>query len=186
MPYVVELLLDEDSAEKVRGIWEQLADAGLPSLYLDLELTPHLTIAVFDELDPARARDAFASFAAEETPEPISLYSPASFPTQEGVLYIAPVVTRGLLELHSGFHERFAELDQPVGEYFFTGRWVPHVTVGLGLDDEQLAQGFRILREAELPITGTLDRLQLFEFHRDENGEPTGPLHVHYRLPLGG
>lgn len=186
MPYVVELLLDENAADKVRALWQRLADAGLPSRYLDLELTPHVTIAVFDELDPVQARDAFASFAAEETPEPISLYSPASFPTDEGVLYLAPIVTRGLLELHAGFHERFAELDQPVGEYFFRGRWVPHVTVGLGLDDEQLAEGFRILREAELPITGTLDRLQLFEFSRDERGGPTGPLHVHHRLPLGG
>lgn len=186
MPYVVELLLDDDAADRVRTVWQQLADAGLPARYLDLELTPHVTIAVFDELDPAQARDAFASFAAEEMPEPISLYSPASFPTAEGVLYLAPIVTRGLLSLHSGFHERFAELDQPVGEYFFTGNWVPHVTVGLGLDDEQLAEGFRILRQAALPIEGTLDRLQLFEFQRDEQGGPTGPMHVHYRLPLGG
>ena len=186
MPYVVELLLDERAADEVRVIWKALADAGVPARYLEHDLAPHVTIAVFDELDAGRARDAFASFAAEETPEPITLYSPASFPTEEGVLYLAPVVTRGLLELHAGFHERFAELDQPVGEYFFTGRWVPHVTVGLGLDDEQLAQGFRVLREARLPITGTLDRLQLFEFERGEDGGIAGTPTVHHRLPLGG
>ena len=53
-------------------------------------------------------------------------------------------------------------------------------------DEEQLATGIRILREAELPIEGTLDRLQLFEFQRGEDGRPTGPMHVHHRLPLGG
>ena len=186
MPYALELLLDEDAAEAVRTLWRTLAEGTVPARYLELDLKPHVTIAVFDELDPARARDAFASFAAEETPEPVSLYSPASFPTDEGVLYLAPVVTRGLLELHAGFHERFAELDQPVGEYFFPGRWVPHVTLGLGLDDEQLARGFALLRKAALPIDGHLDRLQLVEFQRGEDGLPTGDVPVHYRLPLGG
>ncbi len=185
MPYAVELLLDVDAAERVRSLWERLTEAGIPSRLLEIESTPHVTLAVYDDLDPDEARGPFTSFAAEETPEPVSLYSPGAFPGPEGVLYLAPVVTRGLLELHAGFHERFAELDEPTGKYFFPGAWVPHVTAGLHLTEEQLAAGFSILRQADLPIEGRLDRLELLEFQRGPDG-PTGPLNVHYRLPLGG
>ncbi|MDF1699636.1 MAG: 2'-5' RNA ligase family protein [Planctomycetota bacterium] len=185
MPFVLELLLDESAAARVRTIWEDLAAAGLPHHGLELETAPHVTIAVFEDLDPIEARSAFASFAAEETPEPITLYNPAAFPTAEGVLFLAPVVTRGLLELHAGFHERFAALDQPVGEYFFPGNWVPHVTMGLGLDSEQLARGLAVLMAADLPIHGHLDRLELLEFQLGEDGRPAMPLELHHRLRLG-
>ena len=70
MPYVVELLLDEEAAGEVRLLWKSLAEAGVPARYLDLDLAPHVTIAVFDELAPAVLTSPDAIDLADFEPAP--------------------------------------------------------------------------------------------------------------------
>lgn len=180
MAYAVELLLDATAAEAVRGIWRRLADAGLPAPLLDLGIRPHVTLAVYEDLDPARLLDALGSFAAEEPPEPVSLASVGAFPGEERVVFLAPVVTRGLLALHAGFHERFADLRERASPLYLPGGWVPHVTLSLAPDDDTLGRVLRVAREEPLPILGGLDRLEVLAFERGARG----PVKVLQALPL--
>ena len=48
--------LREDAAEAVRTLWRTLAEGTVPARYLELDLKPHVTIAVFDELRRAPER----------------------------------------------------------------------------------------------------------------------------------
>ncbi|MDA1194608.1 MAG: 2'-5' RNA ligase family protein [Planctomycetota bacterium] len=185
MPFAVVLLLNGSAAEAIRSLWRELADARLSVPLLDLELPPHLTLASYDTIEVGEARPAFTSFAAEETPEPVALSTIGTFPGDAGVLYLAPVPTRGLLELHAGFHERFSALDQPVGAHYFPGTWVPHVTLAMGLSDADLARAIALVRQSQLPIEGQLDRLELVEFQKTEAGLPAAPIRVHQRHALG-
>ena len=181
MAYAVELLLDPLAAEAVRALWERLAAAGIPAPLKDMGVAPHITLAAYEELDPEAVQDAFRSFACEETPEPVTLTSVGTFPGDEGVVYLAPVVTRGLLALHAGFHERFADHVEAAYPHYLPGAWVPHVTLGLHLTPPQLAEAIALARTADLPITGRLDRLEVVRFERHVLERSN----VLYELPLG-
>lgn len=96
MGYAVELNLSQDSAARVVEVWEGLARASISSRMLDLGAQPHVSLAVCEELDPTQLREELRRFAETTRPLSLKLSSAGAFPTAEGVMFLAPVVTQEL------------------------------------------------------------------------------------------
>ena len=105
MPFAIELALDPAAGATVRRIWRELEAAGITSMARS-GAYPHLSLGVWEALDPPAARAELAVFAREIEPIPMTLASVRAFPT--GAVFLAPEVTAELTELHAGFHRRFA------------------------------------------------------------------------------
>src|SRR5688500_511570 len=98
MPFAIELFFDPDAAAAVRSLWRVLADAGVSRAMLDAGSHPHVSLADSRELDVERFRPILEAFARQTRPLECSLASVGAFPTEEGVVFLAPVATRELLE----------------------------------------------------------------------------------------
>ena len=109
MAYAIELFLDPAADAAVRSIWRALADAGVSRAMLDAGSHPHVSLVDSSDLDVERFRPVLAAFARETPPLECSLASVGAFPTDEGVVFLAPVATRELLDLHQEFHERWGD-----------------------------------------------------------------------------
>jgi 2'-5' RNA ligase len=151
MSFAVEMYFDEAADRAVRAAWKALADAGISTSMLDGISRPHVTLAVSDEIG-ATFKNALALFAKEVSPFELTFSHVGAFNTAEGVVFLAPTMTRSLLDLHQRFHAFFDQHAAKKWPYYLPGAWVPHCTLAFRLDAERLVAAFAIAAEVKLPL----------------------------------
>ncbi len=175
--FAVELLFDPVMGARLRALWEALAQTGVSSFMLDIGACPHVSLAVFESLDPASLRAELDAFARESSPLEVTLSAVGAFPGAEGVVFIAPVVTAEMLDLHERFHRRLAALSIPSLKYYYPSNWVPHCTAAMELPPEKIPAAVEICRSADVVGPACLVEVELIEFR---------PVRRLYAFPLGG
>ena len=165
MGYAVELFYDHESESAVREIWDGLGAAlGKPSLS-ELGGRPHVSLAVYgDGLDTTGFQESLHEFANSIDPFDFCLSSVGSFPGQEGVVFLAPVVSLQMLDVHARFHKVFSRNDELGMAYYLPGNWVPHCTVAIDLSAAEAKEAVAYCRESFQPITGRFQQIGLVEF----------------------
>lgn len=156
MPFAVALLLDARAARAVEGVWDRLAAARLGVRMRETAVRPHVTLAVYEDLDLEPFRVQVEAFFAAETPADVALSGVGTFQANPGVLFLAPVVTPELLDLHERFHRRFDHLADGAWAYYRPGSWVPHCTLAEGLAEGERAPALDEALSAPLPAQARL------------------------------
>jgi 2'-5' RNA ligase len=177
MGYAVELNLSRDGAARVVKVWESLASEAISSVMLDVGARPHISLAVFEDLDPEVLRVDLRRFAELTRPLSVELASVGTFPTGEGVVFLAPVVTQELLAAHSRFHRFLQDRGVDCVEYYRPGKWVPHCTVAMDVAPDKMGAALEICVHSEAFGAVELDEVSLIEFR---------PAREIYAFPLGG
>ncbi|MSP14550.1 MAG: hypothetical protein EXR62_16545 [Chloroflexi bacterium] len=121
MGYAIELYLDPAGTAWIKALWHALARENISSLLLDIGSRPHISLAVFNNLDPDRLQEVLQSFAAAIAQREISISAVGSFPTTEGVIYLAPGVTSQILTIHD-LHRRLSTLGISSNAYYHPGQ----------------------------------------------------------------
>lgn len=139
----VELYFDPNTTARIKKLWKR-TNSILPSLGAE----PHLTLSLnelnaLNDLVPLVER-----FSENQVSIDISLSSIGIFPTNEGVIYLAPVVTQQLLEVHARFHNMLRAHQISVTQYYMPDQWVPHVTIGQDVPSEQINEVIRESRRS--------------------------------------
>jgi len=161
MPYAVELALDPTSADAVRLCWRELEAAGITWMARS-GARPHITLGIWDTLERDAAEFAVSKLGEETTPVRLTLASVGLFP---GVaVFLAPTVTRELLDLHAGFHRRFGGLGGAAWDHYRPGTWVPHCTLATDLEPERFGDALAIAARVPLPIECRLVEIGIVEF----------------------
>ncbi len=165
MGYAIELFYDDEAEQAVRDIWDGIAvELEKPSLS-DLGARPHVSLAVYtDDLDMTGVQENLLKFAQSIDPFDFCLRSLSAFTRQEGVVYLAPVVTEQLLSVHERFHEAFAQHKDSVVAHYQPGNWIPHCTVAIDLVPAEIQKAVGYSREAFTPISGRFQEIGLIEF----------------------
>jgi 2'-5' RNA ligase len=164
MPFAIEMFLDDTGAAAVRAIWRALAEAGISDYQSTSGARPHVTLAAYAELDLSAAAPAIAAFAAAEPAPSVSFASVGCFPTDQGVVFLAPVVTRALLDLHARFHATLRPVAGDGWPYYQPDAWVPHCTLAFETPPGRIAAAVDLCRRAALPLSAHLDAVGIVEF----------------------
>ncbi|MBI3948251.1 MAG: 2'-5' RNA ligase family protein [Armatimonadetes bacterium] len=164
MGYAVEVYFDPQAEARVRLLWQRLADQGISSPLSAAGSRPHVSLAVFERGDPVRLREELAALVPRCPPLSLLFSSVGAFPTQEGVVFLAPVVTPGLLEVHRRFHGQLQEAGIRSLEHYRPGRWVPHCTVATNLAPAQTALAMEVCVASSAFGPATLTEIGLVEF----------------------
>jgi|LFRM01.1.fsa_nt_gb 2'-5' RNA ligase len=165
MPYAVEMFFDKESDAQIRKIWRSLKESGISSWMEDSGSVPHVTLSVFGELDADEADRRLASFAEKVSGFPLVFASIGAFPTDEGVLFLAPVVTGELLRVHNAFHDFFADLREDQWPYYLPDSWVPHCTLAINIKWEEVHKALEHVIKIYSPLCVEVDRVALVEYH---------------------
>ena len=118
---------------------------------------PHISLAVYDdedEVDEAAAGRLVERLAMRHAPIEIAFASFGVFSTEENVLFLAPVVTPALLDLHAAYHAMAAALPATCRMYYLPGRWVPHCTLSMLGPMSAVLDGLRHLAADWAPLGG--------------------------------
>ncbi|HEX7005227.1 MAG TPA: 2'-5' RNA ligase family protein [Trueperaceae bacterium] len=156
MALAVELYFDARTERTVDSLREEIHAAGIEPSPLLTGARPHVSLALVETDDVPRLSEVVDLFAADTERCPVTLVSLASFSSSKGVLFLAPVPTRRLLELHARFYARLAAERLEFDELYAPGSWVPHCTLEMGLSGSQLATAFDSCWRSFSPVSGEL------------------------------
>ena len=159
MGYAVELALDKPDAEPLRNLFELTN-----SIMLELEAIPHVSLAVFEEVDTAKLVNVVGAFAKETQPFCLRFSSIGIFPGEENVVFLAAVVTEELLRLHAELHERLNAARLDSDPLYQPGAWVPHCTITMSEPLGESLETIRTIHGQEALGEYRVSEIQVIEF----------------------
>jgi len=165
MPFGAALTFDSQTENALRALWQSHAQAGLPPFMPPSDVPPHMTLMMAEDLPVDRLRDSLAHLAASFNPIPVEFLSLGVFPAVYGVVFLAPVVTTPLLDLHAAFWRAAAPLAVNPGGQYRPGVWVPHVTLAYDLPFNQLGPAAAFLASQEWPSSAAATRILYGQFN---------------------
>jgi 2'-5' RNA ligase len=165
----VALYFDPAAEAAVRAIIARLLAAGAVSPTPG-QLRPHVTLAVCGGIQVKQIRPVVAEIATVTPRLPCTLASVGAFPTEEGVVFLAPNASRALIELQVLVLDALGRLGAEVSPYFQVGSWVPHCTLAVGIQRDRIAAAFGACYEELSPISGRFTQLAVVEINTGESG----------------
>jgi len=159
MGYAAALVLDEASAETISKLFEASG-----SRMLTLEAPPHVSLAVFEQVDTSRLIDVIGTLAGRVQSLRICFASIGIFPGGENVVFLAPVVTDALLKLHADLHDLLVKAGLESDPYYLPGAWVPHCTITIQEALLSTLETIQTIHAAEVMGEYWISEIQVIEF----------------------
>jgi len=169
MGFAVEMYFDEKTEKTLRDLRKTLSDAGIRPVLDEIGDRPHISLAVFSQVDVDELSVELEKFAAETKAMPITLSAIGAFATADAVLFLTPAITQDLMDVHWEFHQMLGELKMHPHAYYQPDRWVPHSTIAQNVQEEMVGKGFDVLRKSFKPISGKLEEMGLVRFRPVES-----------------
>lgn len=164
MPVAIELFLGEPGANVVRQIWQQIAEAGISSHLHESGIRPHLTLAASDRVGDLSVETMLREWGAATRPRQITFNGLGLSPSERANVFLTPIVTSDLLELHRELHDKLEGLLVSPWTRYLPGHWVPHCTLVERVHSIDLARTIEIARSAPFPVEARLVEIALVEF----------------------
>jgi 2'-5' RNA ligase len=139
--YAVELYLEDKYADRIKSLWQRLANKDISTTMLENGCQPHITLGVFGDLDVDVSINLLDPFFDMVQVPGVDFAVLGCFPATK-VLHCTPTVTNPLLAVHSQIHEVISPVVSNPVFYYQPGHWVPHCTIAIDLTVETLTQAF--------------------------------------------
>jgi hypothetical protein len=148
MVHSVELVFDSDTEASIRGLWDGLREAGIPSQAPASR--PHVTLTVAERIDPQV--DALLSSLRDRFPLPCVVGAPLIFGRSQLILTRLIVPTVDLLALHAEVHRLSLPHAHPGPmANALPGQWTGHTTLARRVHGSGLGRALRVAgRPSEL------------------------------------
>ncbi|TDV40730.1 2'-5' RNA ligase family protein [Actinophytocola oryzae] len=138
MAQTLELFLDAEADNAVRGLWRRLTEAGVAA---PVRGRPHVTFAAARTI-PAATRDLLREDLRLLSIPGLWLSTLAAL---DGALVLTAVVDTELLAVHSAVHDVLAKRVRQPAAYYLPGSWVPHCVLAQNLEPADVIAGFAAL-----------------------------------------
>jgi len=169
--FAVSAWFDEDAEDVVRELWERLAHAAIDDSLHAASYRPHITLGVWEQATVGGVSPRLTALASASAPFPVVFPAIGVFPGDDhgdaapGV-YLNPIVTAELRELHERTHEAMREIAAGPLPRHVPGRWEPHCTLAPRLDRRTISRALDLVIGGDaLPLRAVVDRIGLTDTH---------------------
>lgn len=89
--------------------------------------------------------------------------------TDENVIFLQPIMTKKLNKIHNEFINYMKNFNGTLNTYYDIDKWMPHCTIAIRLNDNELFKTVKILKKAlELPIIVKIDRIDVINYPNNQ------------------
>jgi 2'-5' RNA ligase len=177
--FALVLTFDQQLQERIELLITKLEEQGLTPFPEGMRVSPHITLAAFtfpsgqkgapENISqpgalPPDFSGSLVDMALRSTPIEISLESLGAFNSNQGVIFLAPVVTYQLQSIHTEVQRLLSRYGAALNPYYRPGQWVPHVTITVEQPPEVLPLVFRICQQTQAFSSGYAQNLLLVDF----------------------
>jgi 2'-5' RNA ligase len=161
MAFAVSLLFDHETADAISDLWIRLAEAGVSSSMLDLGYPPHVTLAVYDKLQPDAAVVSLDRVFENIGRMAVTLTGFSTFGGGSGVCYAALTSSPDLMRLHATV---VGAISETCRLHYQAGGWTPHCTLATGMTDADMIGAKDLLERDWRSLIGVFRAATLVEF----------------------
>lgn len=136
MRYAIEMYFDKETEEKIMSLAQKIADNNLSTKFLEWKTRPHVTLAVFNDVDENKCINLLKEFVRGRQAIPAFLSGVGMFNDTKTV-FLNPSMKKSMYQLHADLHETFKDFDAKGWEWYQPEGWVPHCTIALNSEDEE-------------------------------------------------
>ncbi len=160
MGYLISAYFDQESNRTLDRLIRETANASGNDFMVKNMVPPHLTISFFEARSEDTAKMIFQEIQGKLKPGEIIIPSVGAF--FPNVLYAEAVQNACLFELCSTVSEGLKQYDEvKVNRYYRPFSWIPHITLGKTLEEEQMRKAFSYLQKHFQPIRAGIERFGL-------------------------
>jgi 2'-5' RNA ligase len=179
MPFAIVLLMNNKANRKVKIIHQLLDKNGIPAPLF----SPHVSLAGFEKGDVKGITHTIKKIGMLFNSFSFQFMGIGSFPTEK-VLYLSPVVTERLLQLHSRVHRVLKNVAEGFSPYYLPGGWVPHCTLCITPSSSKLLKSFKVVQKVFNTISGRFNNLELLEYRPVPGDVYDAPVRKIFSFPL--
>ncbi|WP_300668449.1 2'-5' RNA ligase family protein [Desulfoluna sp.] len=129
MGYSIELYFDRQFETKIRLLWTQLAESGVPSILHKIGSRPHISLAVLDTIDVGQVVNLLDAFSQESSSFCLEFSAIGLIPGDLQSVFLAPVPTSALLEMQSALYRLLQDHGCLPRDHYKPNLWLPHCTI---------------------------------------------------------
>ena len=128
MAFSIELHFDEKSNSIIRSMWKKLSEANISDYMDKYGVFPHISLAVFDDIDIQSVEKLIEKVIKNESTFTLKMSSLGIFPSNQNILFLSPVPSERLINLHTKLHFAIKDIESN-WDYYLPNQWVPHCTL---------------------------------------------------------
>lgn len=152
--YALLAYLSQETELTIKQLWVELHELGITDYgILVQDRRPHITLADYQDVNIEKLSSMLHQYFHHQNQVPIQFNILGSFIGKK-MLYLAPTMTKQLLDLHGNYHESFKQFNENIHSYYLPDRWVPHCTIAGHLTDETMLKAFEYCQK-NIPCTTT-------------------------------
>ena len=164
MAFGILLYFDPVTEQRITAIRDLLTLRGVSPIPAYLRTRPHISLGLFEGPYPARLTDQIRRFAQGADAINVQFGSVGMFPTQEGVVFLAAIVTKQLLHLHERMYAEVALSGHYTEQSYLPGKWVPHCTLAIRLTGKEIHKVIDICRGEQVYMDGQITEIGGIEY----------------------
>lgn len=164
MSFSIELHFDQKSNLIIRNMWKKLRERNVSDYMDKYGGFPHVSLAIFDDIDVLSVVKLIEEVVENENMFTVKMSSLGIFPSNESVLFLSPVASATLINLHSKLHMLIKDIESK-WEYYLPDLWVPHCTLGMNIHKSKLNNAIDVITEDYVPLEVIIESIQLVEFN---------------------
>ena len=174
--YLISIYFDEKTEYTMQTYINQVARATGNTFMLDGNIPPHITLLAFEAMDEGKAIEILERYVNKYTQQQREGKNErklffASIGTFKGqTIYVEPVLNQYLHNMSSELYSLYeGQSGIKFSPYYKPFGWIPHMSVGKHLDEEQMPEAFRVLNKQYTAFEGTVTRIGIAKTnpHRD-------------------
>ncbi|MCF7793354.1 MAG: 2'-5' RNA ligase family protein [Candidatus Cloacimonetes bacterium] len=165
MPFAIELYFDQQSTATLIDLRTKFLLAGLP---VDEDTLPHISLAIYDQLDLYDYIKRLKKYAASISPFNLKLTQVGMFHGEKKVVFLQPGLDDRLKALHQDFHVHFQDEIKNEWSYYLPQNWIPHCTLVLAAEEKQIPKALKVIDNLQLPIKARIEKIGILGFKPNE------------------
>ncbi len=160
MGYMISAYFDSESKQTLSRYIRDISEVSGNDFMIQNTVPPHLTISFFEARSDDIAKMVFQEIRGNLKQEVIAIPSVGVFFPH--VIYAEAVQNAWLFELSNVVNEEIKLHDEVIANrYYRPFSWIPHITLGKTLSDEQMREAFIYLQKSFCPMTAKVERFSL-------------------------
>jgi len=156
MSYAINIRSDHQSSEKVETLWAKYESLEkTPSMHT-LGYRPHLTLAIYDEVDLETLKKAFELTFKDRKSITVRFEELSYFESPESyVLWLKPTDESQLWEIHQQIHSLINTKN--CKEHYRPKNWVPHCSIATAIESDRQNDVLAITKQPFEPFEVVFD-----------------------------
>ncbi len=164
MGFAIEMFFDKSTECAILEYWKSLYDTDLSKVLFELGGRPHITLAVYNDVDVNKLRDKLAIFLEERKALKLRFESVSVFPTDPSVVFLAPGMTDSLRDIHREYHNIMQDFSVNEWEYYLPNKWVPHCAIAMEVPRENVSSVVGHIMSKIYQFDFTIEEVGIVEF----------------------